>query len=182
VVVSLVERPAAQGADTSIAAHALVSSVQAATPQSAPQTTPASPIGKPRLTQASATAPTAQPKPAMANELPPPVAAGPVPNPAASAPSTTAALPVPAGVAGLETPLPPEAAPTPSPDEAIVEPDAGPAKKAAAKRHRTTSDDAFRRWQGNGDARRKWSRDNDGLAPLIRRLFSSRASSSYSPN
>ncbi|MGD0024598.1 MAG: hypothetical protein ABSC37_08220 [Xanthobacteraceae bacterium] len=187
VMVSLVERPAADVGDTSIAAHALVTSVPAATLEAAS----VSPVNKPAVAQAQAQVPVqaqAQPQPqaqpSVENQMSPPPTGGPARSAGASEASTTSTPQAPASIAAL-TELPPgtEASPTQARDEATVAPDAAPAQKKASKKHRSTGYNAFRRWQENdGYVRKKWSRNDRGFGPLLWRLFSARTRSSYYPN
>lgn len=179
VVVSLLDRPGS-GDDTSIAAHALVTSAPVI---AAPPAT-ASPAAAPpaAITAAPAPAP-AQPHLAIA---PTPAPAG---GPAAGAlvgankQNVTPAAPVPAvapaSVAALDETAPAAAvAPAPVHPDTATSPQEEPAKKFASKKRRPY--EAARRWQAAADARKRWQ-DNRGFAPLFR-LFSFRTGSSSYPN
>jgi hypothetical protein len=173
VVVSLVERPGSNDDNTSIAAHALVTSapVITSTAAAAPAKSDASAAAVPvpqKLGQAGAEtgtpavtspAPIATNAVAIADKL----ESGPSPSASASAPPTATAS------AETATPVDPASA------EAAA-PDATPAQKSA-KRHRYT---APRRWQSANNSKKHW-RDNRGFGPLMR-LFSFRAGSPYSSN
>ena len=174
VVVSLVERPAADAGDTSIARHALVTSVQAATAEAAS----ASPVNKPAVAQAQAQVPVqAQAQPAVESEMaPPPLppTGGPVRSAGASEASMNSTAQAPESAAALAEVAPAaEISPTQARNEATVAPDAAPAPKKAIKKHRFARN-AFRRWQPNGDVRKKGTSPDRGLGPLLRRLFSAR--------
>jgi hypothetical protein len=175
VVVSLLERPGAD-ADNSIAAHALVTSAPVSAAASPVSTSGAAtgtlaPIvaapGKSVLAQAPADAATPQPvqsqpasaKPVLANA-----------SDAASAKSAPSMTPTTESA----PPAHAEAATT-----AGSKP-AAPAKRFAGRRHRTASNEAVRRWQGEDAWRRRRGRDN-GFTPFFR-LFSSRTGSSDYPN
>lgn len=176
VVVSLVERPAADAADTSIAAHALVTNVPVAT-------SPAAAVAVNEVAAAIAKAPV-PPRPTVASLQSPQPTGGPAGGPVASANKATATStpPPPASVAALAE-APPATAPvaTPMPEEPAVTPQAAPVKKATSKKHRTAGNEAVRRWQA-ANTRKRWTRDDGGFGPLLRRLFSSRTGSSYYPN
>lgn len=161
VVVSLLGRPGAD-ADNSIAAHALVSgpvsAAAGATGTPAPiAAAPASPLSaspSPDLSSASANSAA----PGTSSDAPAQSGAG-----VAAVPSTTPAT---------------ESAPQTA-DTAESKPTV-PAKRFAGKRHRTVSNESFRRWQGEDAWRKRRGRDN-GFPPLFR-LFSSRSGSSDYPN
>ncbi len=181
VMVSLVERPAADVGNTSIATHALVTSVQAAIPEAAS----AAPVNKPAVAQAQVPMQVqAQPQPVVERETSPPPTGGPARSLGASEAGTTATPQAPASVAALAE-VPPAAAvpPTPGRDEATVAPDTAPAQKKATKKHRSAGYDAFRRWRPNGgEVRKKWTSTDRGFGPLLLRLFSARTGSSSYPN
>ena len=192
VVVSLVERPAADVGDTPIAAHALVTSVQAA----APEVVSASPVNKPAVAQAQVPVPVqaevqaqaqvpvqAQAQPAVESQMSPPTG-GPAQSAGAREASTTSTPQAPASVAALvEVPPATEASPTQARDEATVAPDAAPAQKKATKKHRSAGYDAFRRRHANdGDVRKKWTATDRGLGSLLLRLFSASTGSPSYPN
>ena len=199
VVVSLVERPAADVGDTPIAAHALVTSVQAA----AAKAVSASPVNKPAVAQAQvpvqvpvqapvqaqAQVPVqAQAQPAVESQISPPTG-GPAQSAGAREASTTSTPQAPASVAApalVEVPpVPPatEASPTQARDEATVAPDAAPAQKKATKKHRSAGYDAFRRRHANdGDVRKNWTATDRGLGSLLLRLFSASTGSPSYPN
>ncbi len=190
VVVSLVARPGDDADNTSIAAHALVTSapivtspVVAASPAKPPAAIAVAPSpAKAPPAIAVASKPT-QAQQAVASAQPPVPATAPAPSPAASAskPNTAPPPPAPANVAALaETPSAVEAAPAPAHPETAVEPEAAPAKKAVTKKRRNASYEATRRWQGADNAKKQW-RDNRGFGPLFR-LFSFRTGSSAYPN
>lgn len=153
VVVSLLERPEAD-ADNSIAAHALVTSA----PVSAGASRSAAPI-----TAAHASSPSASPGSVVANGLA---------NSAAPSAASSAAPP-------LASATPPTESAPPAQGSAQSKP-AAPARRFAGKRHRTVSNEPYRRWQGEDAWRRRRWRDN-GYPPQFR-LFSSRTGSSDYPN
>lgn len=180
VVVSLVERPGANDDNTSIAAHALVTSAPVVTAPVAA----ASPVGKAAvLAQAPmpATAPPAlqvsEPKTvsqAVPQSTPKTASAA-----SASKPDTAAAPP-PASVAAL-TEAPPAIEDTPAPiyPDAVV-PETAPEKTAVIKKRRAESYPVKRRWQAANNSRKRWRNDR-GFGPLFR-LFSFRIGSSHSTN
>lgn len=200
VVVSLVERPAADVGDTPIAAHALVTSVQAV----APEVVSASPVDKPAVAQAQAQAQVPVPvpvqaeapvqaqaqvpvqpqaQPAVESQMSPPTG-GPAQSVGAREAITTSTPQAPASVAApVEVPPATEASPTQARDEATVAPDAAPAQKKATKKHRSAGYDAFRRRHANdGDVRKKWTATDRGLGSLLLRLFSASTGSPSYPN
>lgn len=172
VVVSLVARPTSGGtADSSIAAHALVTNVAGAATQVAAQ-------------PARATA--------QAAALPPPAAAA-SPQQAASGESgaagtnTANATPAPqvigaanaaAGAAPAHVAHVEEPAAAPAHEDTALGPEAAPNKKTVSKKHRGY--DAIRRWQVARDAKKPRHADH-GFGPLFR-LFSSRTGSLFSAN
>jgi hypothetical protein len=175
VVVSLVAHPGADADNTSIAAHALVTS---------PPVVVTSPVtAAPSGAKAAATA---APAPVAARTQPAVQLSAQAPAKDASASKLNAAAPpsptVPA-VASVSIatvtqtpPTTPEAQPaTDQPDAAA--PEEASDKKAAAKKHRIANNETVRRWETGNEARKKW-RDNRGFGPLLRRLFSFRTGSS----
>lgn len=202
VVVSLVARPGANDDDTSIAAHALVTSAPIVTAPAAP----VAPVAKsappaaaaPMSTAASTPVP-AQANAAAATKEPPAPAGGPpavtlanqstpnVPVPSAvSAPApasegvpnlTPAALtPAPghAGVAAVADAPAVEAAPGSAQPKSADVPEQAATKKPVTRKRRNAGYD---RWDGADGGRKRW-RDNRGF-PLFR-LFSFRGGSSFS--
>jgi hypothetical protein len=169
VVVSLVARPGADADNTSIAAHALVTSppVVVTSPMTAaPSVAKAAATVAPAPTaaQPSAQAPA---KDASASKL---NAASP------SSPTVPAVAPASIATVTQTPPTTPEAQPaTDQPDAAA--PEEASDKKAAAKKHRIANNETVRRWETGNEARKKW-RDNRGFGPLLRRLFSFRTGSS----
>jgi hypothetical protein len=163
VMVSLVARPGASTADSSIAAHALVTAVppvhsasaavvpaQAAVPPAA---------ASPQQTGASGEIAGASGQPSKA--VPPQQIAN-APNLANGA--------APAHTAHIEEP-----AAAPVHEESALAPEAAPGKKTATKKHRVAGYETMRRWQS------KKPRRDGGFEPLFR-LFSSRGSSLFSTN
>jgi hypothetical protein len=195
VVVSLVGRPTAPDfGDTSIAARALVTSVQAATPQTASPSLVNKPaLAQPHvLLQAQVPVPlqVQAPVPAVESKMSPPPTGGRARSAGASEAGTTsqalASVVAPAKVAPATATAPPSAR-----QEAAVAPAAAPAQKKAAKKRRSARYEAIRRWQRNGgDVRKKWTRADrgpdrglhGGLGPLLLRLFTARTGSSFSAN
>jgi hypothetical protein len=174
VVVSLVERPGANDDNSSIAAHALVTStpIIVAAPVVA-----AAPVGK--AAPASAVQAPIQakvPAPAQATALAAEPASKPVPVAAPSASRASVGSPPsaaePAGVASVAA-TPPMAEAVPA--AAVPEEAAPDGKKALIKKRRAESY-ATHRWQSAADAKKRW-RDNSGFGPLLR-LFSFRTGSS----
>jgi hypothetical protein len=161
VVVSLVARPASRTADSSIAAHALVSGVPVVNAASA-AVAPAPAQSAPVPAQAAAVA------------APPAAIAGANPNHAAplqiaNAPDAAAGA-APAHTAHIEEP-----AAAPAHDETALVPEAAPGKKAT-KKHRVAGYETMRRWQS-----KKPRHNGSGFEPLFR-LFSSRNGSMFSTN
>lgn len=175
VVVSLVARPGSSSADSSIAAHALVTGV--------------APVN-------SASAAVA-PAPAQLNQAPAQAAAVPVP-PAAAGPQQTGASGDIAGASGQPGKAAPpqqtanapdaangaapahtahieEPAAAPAHDDSALAPEAVSGKKTVTKRHRVAGYETMRRWQS------KKPRRDSGFEPLFR-LFSSRNGSVFSTN
>jgi hypothetical protein len=160
VVVSLVAHPASGStADSSIAAHALVTGAPAVNPVSA-TAAPAPAQPAPAPAQAAAVAPPAAAASAAA-------VAG-----AANAPNGAA----PAEVAHVEEP----AAAPPAHEDAALVPEAAPSKKTVTKKHRASGYEAIRRWQASREAK-KPRHGEGGFEPLFR-LFSWRTGSPFSAN
>ena len=203
VVVSLVERPASGAADSSLAAHALVTSLPVTATANKPATTKpatarlatakpattrsaAAPVNK--LAQAPMPAPTAAParhEIASAGVAAAPVASGSVPAVDATAPNATP-TPPPQPSPSVAVPSVPGSAVEPAPYRvreatAIATP---PAKRLADKRRRSADSQPVRHWRGQSeardDARKKW-RSDGGFGPLLR-LFSFRTGSLFSSN
>jgi len=172
VVVSLVARPGAGTADSSIAAHALVTGVPvvnsasaavapAPAPAQAAATIPVPPVAAvPQQTAASAPIAGASKNPT--NATPPPQMAA-APN-------------LPAGTAALQAARIEEPAAAPLHEDAAMAPEGGANKKPAVKKHRVAGYETLRRWQS-----KKPRRGGGGFAPLFR-LFSSRSGSPFSAN
>lgn len=176
VVVSLVARPGSSTADSSIAAHALVTGVPAVNSASA-AVAPA---------QAQLTPAPAAPAPAQAAVVAaPPAAAGPqqtgapgeIAGAKSAAPQQIANAPnVANGAAPAHTAHIEEPAAAPVHDDSALAPEAAPGKKTATKKHRVSGYETMRRWQS-----KKPRRDGGGFEPLFR-LFSSRGGSLFSTN
>ena len=168
VVVSLVERPGSNDDNSSIAAHALVTSapVIAAPAAAAPAKTAAS---APSRSTAQQQRPPISAAPAAA------VIATPIPSLVATAskPEIDASVPAPMPTTATG---PAEALPS-ADGTPTAAPDATAPKKSVSKRHRY---EAARRWQSANNAKKRW-RDNRGFGPLLR-LFSFRTGSSFSSN
>lgn len=177
VVVSLLARPASGSADSSIAAHALVTGAPAANSDSAavaaPQAAQASPAAAQALPAAAPAKVAALPaQPVAAN---PPQAGGSGESAATSGnPNNAAPAPQiangsqPAGAAPTQAGPIGEPAAAPANDDGAVAPESGANKKPAAKKHRVAGYEAIRRWQG-----KKPRRNGGGFEPLFR-LFSAR--------
>jgi hypothetical protein len=182
VVVSLVERPDGNNDNTSIAAHALVtsapviSSATAATQPLAKDSASVARVSAARIAVVPLPAP-AQGRPAVvARTLPPvPVPVSRPPEAAASANEPDAAsAPAPASVAALaETPASLDAEPATAQPDAAVAPDAAATKKLLIKKRRNES-------QAASNPKRRWH-NNGGFGPLLH-LFSYRTSSSSYSN
>jgi len=170
VVVSLVERPGSNDDNSSIAAHALVTS--------APVIAAPAAAGPVKINESAAAAsPTPQQSPQRRAEAPAPTATSTLmPSAVATAkkaeadPSTAVVASAPIAAAEADSTLA-------AADADAAAADATVAKKPASKKHRY---EAARRWQSANNAKKRW-RDNRGLGPLLR-LFSFRAGSSYSSN
>jgi hypothetical protein len=162
VVVSLVAHPASGStADSSIAAHALVTGVPAANPASAAAAQAAAVVLPP-------------PAAASAQQATPPGGAGTSTANAASAPNAASGA-APAEVAHVEEP----AAVQPHEDTALL-PEAAPSKKTATKKHRVAGYEAIRRWQASREVKKP--RHAEGRFEPLFRLFSSRNGSPFSAN
>lgn len=168
VVVSLVERPGSNDDNSSIAAHALVTS--------APVIAAPAAAGPLKINESAAAAAVQQSPQRSAEAAAPTVTSTPMPSAVPTAnkveadPSTAVVASAP--IAAAEADSTPAAA-----DADAAATDATVAKKPASKKHRY---EAARRWQSANNAKKRW-RDNRGLGPLLR-LFSFRAGSSYSSN
>ena len=184
VVVSLVERPGANDDNTSIAAHALVTS----TPVETSSVTTSLPVKAATLAQSPMPADT---RPTPSSAAPALQAGEPKTIPSASQTTPETALTTnpdkpetapplaPASMAALSEP-PPTAEEVPAPIRPdVVVPEAAPAKPAAIKKRRAEGYRAKRRWQA-ANAKRRW-RNNRGFGPLFH-LFSFRTGSSRSTN
>jgi hypothetical protein len=167
VIIALVPRPSADASDTSLAAHALVTSVPVVTEVASP---PASAVDESTIAQQ----PLSPPAPPIAAP-PTRVVDAPASGVATKANTISAPPPkAPAGVAGLPESSLAVAAPTeagaPSAsatDETVGEPDSAPAK--LTKKHHTADYDTSHRGKTAG---RRW-RNGRTFDPLFR-LFSAR--------
>jgi hypothetical protein len=183
VVLSLVERPAADAGKTSIAAHALVTSVQAATAPAAPMSAPSAiqaQIPVQVAPQASMPAPAVaavMAQPAIARQSTPSApASGQAASSGVSEASVAAAPGTPASIAALaEAPPATEASPAQATDETVAAPDAVPGQKKATNKHGATGPYGQ---QTNGANTKPTTH---GLGPVLRHLFSARAGTSYYP-
>jgi hypothetical protein len=182
VVVSLMARPASRTADSSIAAHALVTPVPvvnaapaaAASAAAAPAPAPVQPGSLPVQSSVPAPAPAAALAPPPAGAAPQPAAAlggiaAASPNPANAAPppQLVNAPNVAVGVAPAHTAHIEEPAAAPLHEDPAVTADGGENKKPAVKRHHVAGYEAVRRWQS------KKPHHQRGFGPLFR-LFSFR--------
>jgi hypothetical protein len=173
VVVSLIAHPASGStADSSIAAHALVTGVPAANSAAAAPAPAAAP--------AAAIASPADASPQQAAS-PGAIGAGTNTANAASAPpvagtANAANGAAPAEVAHVEEP----AAAAPAHEDTALLPEAAPSKKTVTKKHRASGYEAIRRWQASREAK-KPRRGEGGFEPLFR-LFSWRTGSPFSAN
>ena len=169
VVVSLVARPASGSAESSIAAHALVTG--------APVVKSASAAVAPAAAQAAAIpAPPAAAIPQQAGASGETAGASKNPSDAAPPPQIASAPNLPVGAAALQAARIEGPAAAPVGEDAAVAPDGGANKKPAVKKHRVAGYETFRRWQS-----KKPRRGGNGFAPLFR-LFSSRSGSPFSAN
>lgn len=204
VVVALVEHPATAVGDTSIAAHAVVTSVQPESPEprsaptmtnlaashalatsvqpASPEPAPAPTLNNPGAAQLQVPAPPPAQPAAEESALSPPPAGGPARTAGTSEASTVSTPQAPAGIAALaEVPSTTEAA-TPAEDEATVAPNAAPAEKKAVKKHHPGGYEASRAGQRRGDSREKSANTDRGLGSLLRHFFSARTGPSSYPN
>lgn len=170
VVVSLVVRPASGSADSSIAAHALVTG--------APVVNSASAAVVPAPAQAAAIpAPPAAAIPQQAGASAETAGASGNPADAARPPQMASAPNLPAAAAPFQAARIEEPAAAPVGEETAAAPEGGANKKPAVKKHRVAGYETYRRWQS-----KKPRRDGGGgFAPLFR-LFSSRSGSPFSAN
>jgi hypothetical protein len=191
VVLSLIDRPAEGDKTASIAAHAIVTSVEAATATTTPpaSTASASVAAPVKVTTAVPTsvAPVARPQivPEVVQQIatqPPPAAATrstaiePQQQPTFNAPvvdANVAPAPKPApGMAALSETAPTSAAaPADASDQALIPPETVPPEKKATK-HQVAGSYA-------SNARDKPA---PGLSTVLRRLFSPQSGNSYYPN
>jgi len=194
VMLSLMDHPATEAGTTAVAAHAIVTSAQAATAPLAGASaveTPASvsapvtvQVQAPGQVQIPAQLPTpVKPQPVIATQSPQlPAPQLPAPQVAApqfpamsnqpASPNTTSAAPAPQSVPSVAaltegTPAT-DAAPTETPEQAIVAP--ADAKKPAAKH------------TGPGYPANAKNKPTQGIGTVLRQLFTAHASTSYYPN
>jgi hypothetical protein len=171
VVLSLIEHPTVETNNTAIAAHAIVTSVQAATP-------PVASVGKaatttvapPAIAAAPLPAPAVSPPPVIANQsqVPPAGAAASVPPTSASVPVAAPAPQSPPSVAALsEVPPAAELTPPPAPDDSAMAPQEPLPPKKTSKH------------AGSPNSK---NQPNPGLGSVLRHLFTAHAGSSYYPN
>jgi hypothetical protein len=163
VVLSLVDHPAADGEKMSVAAHAIVTAVQAApgparTMTAAPvaaaaavNVPPAAQAQTPGQSPVRISIPAAAPRAALASQSP----ALASPQPAAD--TASPAPPSAPGIAALSDA--PVIAPADAPDQTTMTPDAGPPQKKTKHKNRPF-----------------------GIGPVLRRLFSAHSGASYYPN
>lgn len=173
VVVSLLpHRASGAGADSSIAAHALVISAPAASSAAA-------------IAPAQAAAVSAQPAAASPQQAARPGEIG----AAVTNTANAAAVPQSVGAANAANGVAPThiahveepAVAVPDHEDIAPVPEAVPGKKALTKRHRVSNYEAIRRWQAARGEAKKPRRGEGGFEPLFR-LFSSRTSSPYAAN
>jgi len=181
VVVSLLARPGSNDDNSSIAAHALVTSAPVITSPGSPPAKVAT-VELAKTKQSAATLPAPLPPPAtpdVASASSPAAPSATAAKNVASASTTQTAAPSALGAGAASAETPPAIATAEStpvqPDGAAVSADL-PGKKVVSKRRRSARYEAARRW----DARRRW-RENSGFAPLLR-LFSFRTGWASSPN
>jgi hypothetical protein len=176
VVVSLVERSPGDVGNTSIAAHASVMSVQAATSEA----TPATPVNTFPATQAQVNA-RVNAQPAVVDQMSLPPMGGPPASAGASEASTTSTSQVHASVAALaEAPLVTDVSPEQAPNEVAAPPDLAPAPKNVAKKPRAAWHESLHQRPANGDeGRTKLTRSDRGFGPILLRLFGAPTGSSY---
>ena len=182
VVVALVAHPASGGtADSSIAAHALVTGVPAANPASAAAApAPTRPAPVPAQAATAVAPPPAAASPQQATPAGAIGAASAGTANAASAPQAVAAPAAANGAAPAHTAPIEEPAAAPVHEDTALLPDAAPSKKMVTKKHRVSGYEAIRRWQASREAK-KPRHDESGFEPLFR-LFSSRTGSLFSAN
>jgi hypothetical protein len=172
VVVSLVAHPASgRTADSSIAAHALVTGVPAGNSVSAAAPAPAA------APAAAVASPAASPQQAAS---PDEIGAGKNTANAASAPPAAGAANAANGAAPAEVAHGEEPAAALAHEDTAALPEAAPSKKTVTRKHRASSYEAIRRWQASREAK-KPRHGEGGLEPLFR-LFSSRTGSPFSAN
>jgi hypothetical protein len=167
VVLSLIEHPAVETNNTAVAAHAIVTSVQAATP-------PAMPLAKSATTSAATPAIAAAPVQAPTGARPVAVIqSAPLPTAGdasadSTAPGVAPALQSPPSVAALSA-APPEAetAPPQTPDDAALTPPEPSSPKKTSKHA--------------GSANGKYQQ-GPGFGTVLRHLFTAHAGPSYYPN
>jgi len=184
VVLSLSDRPAAEGANTSLAAHAIVTSEQAATAPTAPvasapvtastqvplSVVPPLQAKAPAQTPAQAKIPVPA-KPTIGGRstaiTAPQIPAGnsPAASAGASDANTVSAPQASPGIAALsEAPAAGDATPSDLPDGTTVTPEMSPPKKAATQHHSASGE------------------SGPGLGTMLRRMFSAHAGTSYYPS
>jgi hypothetical protein len=163
VVLSLVDRPAGDGEKNLIAAHAIVTSVQAATATTIPvSTAPVAAVAAVAPTAPVAAAPVAAVAPTTVTAVVPT-------NAPTTDPATAPALTSSSGVAALsETPQASDAARSDLPDGTTLTPDTSMQKKAS-------------KHPGPEAPTNAKSQPNPGLGSVLRRMFSSRTGTSYYP-
>jgi hypothetical protein len=169
VMLSLVDHPATQvSSDTASAAHAIVTSAQAATPPAMPIAIPstakiAAPVSAPVQAQIPMQTPASiNPQPVVATQSPA-IAAQ---SPDAGAASASPAPQSPPSVAALTEGAPAnELTPAVTPDDSAATPLEAPPPKKAAKH--------------NGQ---NYGKPNPSLGGVLRRLFTAHSGPSYYPN
>lgn len=176
VMLSLVDHPATQvGSDTAAAAHAIVTSAQAATPPAVVLAIPstaniAAPVSAPVQAQIPLRTPaSARPQPVVATQSPQAPGIGvQAPNPGAASPSP--APQSPPSVAALTEGTPAsDITPAATPDDSAATPLEAPPPKMATKHN------------GQNTANAK-NQPNPSLGGVFRRLFSAHSGPSYYPN
>ena len=172
VVLSLIDRPAVEGERSLVAAHAIVTSVQAATAMPMPVTT--APVG---TTAAITNAPANAPPAAQVQTLVP-VQQAVAPQSTSAAVNTSTAEPatVPqpqsssGGIAALsETPPASDAARSDLPDGTTLAPEMVPLPKKSSKH------------SGLANAKNQPTQSSPGLGSALRRMFRAHAGTSYYP-
>ena len=171
-VLSLIDRPAVEGERSLVAAHAIVTSVQAATAMPMPVTT--APVG---TTAAITNAPANAPPAAQVQTLVP-VQQAVAPQSTSAAVNTSTAEPatVPqpqsssGGIAALsETPPASDAARSDLPDGTTLAPEMVPLPKKSSKH------------SGLANAKNQPTQSSPGLGSALRRMFRAHAGTSYYP-